>query len=582
MTDAPEEKATNRPRAFGIIAQMATPLAAVLIALLLLAASVAVAFQLERVGQLEKARQSAVQAQILASGIAAPLAFDDDVALQEYLNALRADPQITAAAAFRPDGTLVTGYARPPARLPSRNALAEPRIVGNTLIVTAPVLQGNMKLGSVYLQSTVDSWSRRVTRYLGLAVIAVLASLLIVVLAASYASLRKAHQELQNEIANRMQAEEALRQSQKMEAMGQLTGGVAHDFNNLLMVASGGLDLMERTDDPVKIAKLKAGIRQAVDRGSKLTKQLLAFARRSPLKPEVIDLRERVSGMDALLERSLGEGIRVAMHLPGDLWPVEVDASELEVAILNIVLNARDAMPRGGVIVIEAANAPGDGKRGDCVQLALTDQGSGIPVDQVTKIFEPFYTTKGVGQGTGLGLSQVYGFVRASGGDVRVDSIEGRGTTITLILPRTTKNPAQHVEDVQAMVAPGQHRILLVEDDDTVATTVGGMLAELGYETERAENGDAALRRLDRERNFSLVLSDMIMPGDVSGIDLVRRVGQNWPALPTMLMTGYSAAAASAAKEGIRLLSKPFSIQDLSVQILAALDQKGHRPPTPE
>jgi len=239
-------------------------------------------------------------------------------------------------------------------------------------------------------------------------------------------------------------------------------------------------------------------------------------------------------------------------------------------------------MPRGGVIVIEAANAPGDGKRGDCVQLALTDQGSGIPVDQVTKIFEPFYTTKGVGQGTGLGLSQVYGFVRASGGDVRVDSIEGRGTTITLILPRTTKNPAQHVEDVQAMVAPGQHRILLVEDDDTVATTVGGMLAELGYETERAENGDAALRRLDRERNFSLVLSDMIMPGDVSGIDLVRRVGQNWPALPTMLMTGYSAAAASAAKEGIRLLSKPFSIQDLSVQILAALDQKGHRPPTPE
>ena len=582
MTEAPQAKSADRPRAFGIVAQMATPLAAVLIALLLLAASVAVAFQLERVGQLEKARQSAVQAQILASGIAAPLAFDDDVALQEYLNALRADPQIIAAAAFRPDGSLVTGYARPPARLPSRIAMGEPRIVGNALIVTAPVVQGSTRLGSVYLQSTVDSWSRRVTRYLGLAVIVVLASLLIVVLAASYASLRKAHQELQNEITSRMRAQEALRQSQKMEAMGQLTGGVAHDFNNLLMVASGGLDLMERTDDPVKLEKLKAGIRQAVDRGSKLTKQLLAFARRSPLKPEVIDLRQRVSGMDALLERSLGESIRVAMHLPSDLWLVEVDASELEVAILNIALNARDAMAKGGVIVIEGANAPGQGERGDCVHLALTDQGSGIPADDVAKIFEPFYTTKGVGQGTGLGLSQVYGFVRASGGDVRVDSIEGKGTTITLMLPRSTKNPAQHIEDAEAMVAPGKHRILLVEDDDTVAHTVGGMLEELGYETERAASGDAALRRLDRERDFSLVLSDMIMPGDVSGIDLVRRVGNNWPALPTMLMTGYSAAGASAAKEGIRLLSKPFSIQDLSVQILAALDQKGHRPPTPE
>ncbi|HKT76607.1 MAG TPA: ATP-binding protein [Sphingobium sp.] len=571
---APSPAAAPRSRAHTLIAQMATPLAAVLIALLLLAAGLASAFQLERVGQIEKIRQITVQAQTLASGIAAPLAFDDDVALQEYLNALRADPQIIAAGAYHPDGTLVAGFSRPPARVPARIAQVQARVVDNALIVTAPVMQGQTRLGAVYLQSTIDSLSRRVTRYLGIAVIVVLAALLIVVLATSYSSLRKAHQELQAEITSRQQAEEALRQSQKMEAMGQLTGGVAHDFNNLLMVASGGLDLMERTTDPARLAKLKAGIRQAVDRGAKLTQQLLAFSRRTPLKPEVVDLRERVHGMDALLERSLGESIRIAMHLPADLWPVEVDASELEVAILNIALNARDAMPKGGVIVIEGVNLPGgQDEAGDRIRLAITDSGSGIAPDQVAKIFEPFYTTKAVGQGTGLGLSQVYGFTRASGGEVLVDSLVGQGTTISLLLPRSLLSPQLKDGGVHAVTALGRHRILLVEDDDSVAATVGGMLDELGYESERADSGDAALQRLRRGPDFSLVLSDMIMPGDVSGLDLARQVGRQWPALSTMLMTGYSAAAASAAKEGVRLLSKPFSIEELSVQIMAALDE---------
>ncbi|BAI98442.1 hypothetical protein Sj15T_35180 [Sphingobium sp. TA15] len=561
-----------------VVGQMATPLSAVLIAFLLLAAGLAAAIQLEQLGRVEKLRQTTVQAQVLANGIAAPLAFEDDVALQEYLNALKADPQIVAVAAYDGKGAFVAGFARPPARLPRLAAEAGRDSPPSGLAVTVPVKQGGTQLGSVYLQSTMDSLSRRLTRYLGIAVIVIAAAVLIVMLAASYSSLRRAHQALQAEIASRQQAEEALRQSQKMEAMGQLTGGVAHDFNNLLMVASGGLDLMERTQDAARLEKLRAGIRQALDRGAKLTRQLLAFSRRTPLNPEVVDLRERIRGMDALLERSLGESIEVAMHLPADLWPVEVDASELEVAILNIALNARDAMRKSGAIVIEGANRPGHGGLPDRVQIAVTDNGEGIAPELLNKIFEPFYTTKAVGQGTGLGLSQVYGFARASGGEVLVDSIVDRGTTITLLLPRSLLAPRPGDGPVEPVGASGKQRILLVEDDDTVADTVGGMLTTLGYEMERVDNGDAALRRLERADDFSLILSDMIMPGEVGGMELALRVRTHWPHLGTMLMTGYSAAAASAAKEGVPLLAKPFTIQDLSVHLMAALDRAGgHR-----
>ncbi len=575
MTEkAPENRSPeSRLRLGNVVAQMATPLSAAIIAILLLIAGLAFAVQLEQISRTEKLRQITVQAQILASGIAAPLAFDDGVALQEYLNALKADPQIVAVAAFDEDGDFAAGFARPPMTLPKNATRARTETASNSLAVTIPVMQGSTKLGSVYLVSTLDSLSRRLTRYLGIAVIVMAASVLIVMLAASYSSLRRAHHKLQAEIAIRHRAEEALRQSQKMEAMGQLTGGVAHDFNNLLMVASGGLDLMERTSDPVRIEKLKAGIRQAVDRGAKLTRQLLAFSRRTPLNPEVVDLRERLRGMDALLERSLGESIETAMHLPANLWPVEVDASELEVAILNIALNARDAMPKGGLIVIEAANIAGDAETGDRVQIAVTDGGQGIAPELVEKIFEPFYTTKAVGQGTGLGLSQVYGFARASGGQVQVDSIVGQGTTITLLLPRSARAPQPSAAPAEMLSALHRQRILLVEDDDTVADTVGGMLTELGYELERATGGEEALRRLAQKADFSLLLSDMIMPGDVSGIDLAVQVKRDWPGLAIMLMTGYSAAAASAAKVGVPLLTKPFTIQDLSVGLVTALDQ---------
>jgi signal transduction histidine kinase len=545
----------------------ATPLTAGLIAFALLALGLVFAFQIDRLGRAERLQQATVQVEILASGIAAPLAFDDDSALQEYLNALRADPQIVAVGAYDADGKFVAGYSLPPATLPSRGQVTTPVLSSRDLVVTSSVTQGSTRLGSVYMHTTLDSWAGRVTRYLGIALIVAMASLLVAVLGASYASLREAHNQLQEETASREQAEEALRQSQKMEALGQLTGGVAHDFNNLLMVAAGSLDLMDRTTDPAKLDRLKAGIRQAVDRGAKLTQQLLAFSRRSSLNAEVIDLGEHVRAMDVLLDRVLSDRVTMEMQLAPDLWPVDVDASQLEVAMLNIALNARDAMPEGGVIRISAENVPGASEADDMVRLSITDTGTGIAPEQVSKIFEPFYTTKGVGQGTGLGLSQVYGFARASGGEVEVTSELGKGATISLLLPRSLLPPAQSVAPAVLAEFSGKGRILLVEDDDIVAEMVGGMLGEIGYESERAINGDAAMDRLERGADFSMMLSDMIMPGKLGGIDLVRAVAQRWPQLPTLLMTGYSTAASEALNEGVRVVTKPFTIQKLSAEI---------------
>jgi signal transduction histidine kinase len=257
-----------------------------------------------------------------------------------------------------------------------------------------------------------------------------------------------------------------------MEAMGQLTGGVAHDFNNLLMVASSGLDLLERTTDPTRRERLRTGIRQAIDRGASLTQQLLAFSRRAPLKPEVVDIERRLTGMHTLLDRSLQENVTVEMKLAPDLWRVEVDASQLEVAVLNIAINARDAMPDGGTITIEGRNEPSgrpDGA-GDMVRLSIRDTGVGVAPEVLDRLFEPFFTTKPVGKGTGLGLSQVYGFARSSGGEAGIDSILGEGTTVWMRIPRSTKMLAQECAPaVLRKRDADQRRILLVEDDDSVA-----------------------------------------------------------------------------------------------------------------
>jgi len=551
-----------------------TPLAAVAAAIAMLAAATVLGIHNESVHRTEKFQQAQVQAEILAASLAAPLAFDDRAAADQYIAALRLDANVEAVAAYDVSGRRIAGVAQPGLGLPEEAKPAAPRIEGNDLVITVPVLQGGTRLGTVYLKTAMETWTRRAARYLGIALLVSMAALLIAVLGYSYASLSHAHRALREEIESRKSAEEQLRQAQKMEAMGQLTGGVAHDFNNLLMVASSGLDLMERTSDPAKRERLKDGIRQAVERGAKLTQQLLTFARRSPLHPEVIDIAERVRGMDAMLDRSLREDIIVRLDLAPELWPVEADPSQLEVAILNIALNARDAMADGGTITIVARNMPcALADRSDAVCLAISDTGAGLEPAMVEKVFEPFFTTKGVGHGTGLGLSQVYGFARASGGEVRFESELGKGSTVSLLMPRSLKpRPVTAAPATMPAVATSEERkVLLVEDDGNVADLVAQMLQELGFSVERSDSADAAIQHLRRTSDYDVVLSDMVMPGKLGGLDLAQEIRRGWPKLPVILMTGYSAAAASAANEGIRLLVKPYRIDALAREIDAAL-----------
>ena len=562
-------------------------------AIALLAAGVLMGAVNEAGYRTQRTRELAVQADILARSVSAALAFDDTQAAQEYVDALGANPDIETAAVYAENNDLIASLtrttARPPATAPP---LAPAAYRGGRVELSAPVVQGSTRLGEVYMASPPEQIGPFLARHTGVSLLVIMAFLFLLAVSQAQATLRRANRELsvraedlaeanrllQIQMEEREKAEEALRQSQKMEAIGQLTGGVAHDFNNILMVASSGLDLLDRTNDPVRRNMLKDGIRQAVERGASLTRQLLAISRRSALQPQVIDLKAQIEGVRVLLDRSLREDIAVSLDLDQQVWPVEVDPSQLEVAILNIGVNARDAMPSGGVIIIRAENLPGiqDGElSGDYVKLSLIDQGVGMPRETLRRIFEPFFTTKGVGKGTGLGLAQVYGFTRASGGDVRVTSELGAGTTVSLYLPRTLKGLAPAGagrDDFSSPPTPAepQGRVLLVEDEDSVAALVGEMLQELGYQVTRAPTAAIALRMLDRESDLALVLSDMVMPGRLNGMDLAREIARRRPELPVILTTGFSEAALAAREEGLRLLMKPYRMDALAAALDAA------------
>jgi signal transduction histidine kinase/ActR/RegA family two-component response regulator len=554
----------------------AAPAIAIGGALLLFVAGLTVASFNEIAFRAQATRETRVQAQILAASVTAALAFDDRSAALEYLGALSANPEIESGAIYDAKGDLAAAYHRPDSPAPPTQAPpAQSLNNGRDIRVTAPVLLHDDPIGSIYLKAAAEPFYRTADRYAAIGILGLMASLMVAALAAANASQRRAYSALQAEIIQRERAEEALRQSQKMEAMGQLTGGVAHDFNNLLMVASSGLELLDRTQDPQRRERLKQGVRQAIDRGAGLTRQLLAFSRRMPLASEVVDLHAQIEGMRLLLERSLREDIAVRLEVEDGLWPVEIDPGALEVAVVNIALNARDAMPGGGAITIGLHNRPelADGElQGDFVELAIRDTGLGMPPELASRIFEPFFTTKEVGKGTGLGLAQVYGFARSSRGGVRAVSAPGEGAAISLFFPRAAaaaKQPAPEPASAAATATPSQAlSVLVVEDDDAVASAVGDMLQTLGHSAERVASADQALDELKRHaRRFDVVFSDMVMPGALDGIGLAREIRERFPDLPVLLTTGYSEAAEQAAREGLTPLAKPYSIETLAARL---------------
>jgi len=365
--------------------------------------------------------------------------------------------------------------------------------------------------------------------------------------------------------------EEALRQAQKMESLGQLTGGVAHDFNNLLAVFANGLHLLEANVGPEQRQRVFAGMRRAIARGSGLTRQLLAFSRRRAVNAEAIDLATQLLGMRDMLARSLRGDIDVAMDFAADLWPVEVDAGEFELAVLNLCVNARDAMASGGTITIRAKNlveVGQDGGRAEFVRLSILDTGCGMPPEVLARVFEPFFTTKDVGKGSGLGLPQVYGFAQQSGGRVSIDSEVGAGTEVTLLLPRSLQLPAACVDAAavacERVDAAARGQVLLVEDDHEVAALTREMLTHLGFSVIYAASPAAALGALANERSIDVVLSDILMPGGTNGLELAREIRRRQPALPVVLVTGYAEAVSGMEKDEFQLLHKPYSLDGLS------------------
>ena len=387
-------------------------------------------------------------------------------------------------------------------------------------------------------------------------------------------ALQESNAELRKQMAERARVEETLRQAQKIEAVGQLTGGIAHDFNNLLMVISGGLEMLPRQTEPARRERLLDGMRQAAQRGSALTKQLLAFSRRQALRPEAVNVAQQIEAMRELLDRSLRGDVQVAFQFTDDLWNIEVDAGELELVILNLAVNARDAMPSGGTITIKAENCPAyreDGLEGDYVRLSITDTGTGMPPEVLAHVFEPFYTTKEIGKGSGLGLAQVHGFVKQSHGGVRIRSAVGCGATIELYLPRSEKALRDAPQTSEAPIAPADRRsgcVLLVEDDDEVATLTTEMLEQIGFEVVRAASAAAALGALANARSIDLVFSDIMMPGGMNGVELAREIRRRRLGLPVLLTSGYAEAARREAEaEGVQILAKPYRLSELSAAL---------------
>jgi PAS domain S-box-containing protein len=391
------------------------------------------------------------------------------------------------------------------------------------------------------------------------------------------------------DVTDKLAAEEQRRQAQKLETIGQLTGGIAHDFNNILTVITGTIEILEDgVAGDAKLAAIAKMIDEAATRGAELTQRLLAFARRQPLQPSTVDVNSLIIDVAKLLRPTLGEHVEIEAALNDDAWQAMIDPSQLTTALINLALNARDAMPAGGKLMLETANIhldetyagmQGDIAPGPYVMIAVSDNGHGIPASIRDKVFEPFFTTKGIGKGTGLGLSMVYGFVKQSDGHIRIYSEEGHGTTIKLYLPRAAEQAGESAGRAEAAVEGGTETILVVEDDPLVRNYVAAQLAGLGYATILAATGDDALAKIDGGMAFDLLFTDVIMPGSMNGRQLADAAAHRRPALKVLFTSGYTEDAIvhhGRLDAGVLLLNKPYRKADLARMIRLALAGTPH------
>lgn len=577
--------------------QKFAPALAVTAAVVLVLAGIGLSLWFERTYELQKNEEISAQARILAATSSAALIFNDRKAAGEYVNALAANPEIETAAIYDAKGTLFAGFSRsadkgPPQKVP----VAEPSSASSGQWVTAPVRQGNSSLGAVYIETFPDPVTRRAARYGFVALIFIMLSLVVAVLAAGQSALRRANAELERrakeltsaiarletEIEEREKAQDALRQAQKMEAVGQLTGGVAHDFNNLLQVITGNLDVLRHRVSDDNARRLMGAALRGAERAAALTQRLLAFSRRQPLDPRPIDINQLVAGMSDMLHRTLGETIRVETVLAGGAWRAYADANQLESALLNLAVNARDAMPEGGRLTIETANTFLDDQYarshegvqpGQYVGVAVTDTGTGMSKETLARVFEPFFTTKEAGRGSGLGLSQVFGFMQQSGGHITIYSEVGEGTTVRLYLPRHigTGTAAESAVEARPEVdAATDQIVLVVEDDEDVRTNTVMMVEELGYRVLEASDGMAALRVLEQHSGVRLLFTDVGLPGGLNGRQLADKAREIRPEIAVLFTSGYARNAVvhnGRLDPGVEMIGKPFTFSALAAKL---------------
>ncbi|HEU5481924.1 MAG TPA: ATP-binding protein [Sphingomicrobium sp.] len=561
------------------------PIAVIAMALLILLAGVGVILQYNVSYTQERADQTQGLADILAASATAAVDFDDPVAAQEAVKAFRVNDQVRWVGVYDRHGRALAGYDRTGAPVPDSIA-SIPEIGERAMRVSAPIETAGQQIGTVYFEVDREAGSRRIVRFLLLFVLAFVAALVVTGLGIAQAQLKAANRELthradalsqanqllEEQMSERAKAEEQLRQSQKMQALGQLTGGIAHDFNNLLTVIQGSADMLCRPELPdAKRMRFAKAIVQASENAASLTSQLLAFARRQPLKPERLDVAELLRSMEDLIDRTMGERIEVTMDLRSSCL-VEVDRAQLQSAILNIASNASDAMPEGGLLAIGTREVSGGGNGQRMIELEISDNGSGMDAETLDRIFEPFFTTKGTGKGTGLGLSQVYGFASQSGGDVTVESVLGRGSSLRLVLPCYTAEDRTGTKTDTGIAPPANESaaaVLVVEDNEEVGQFVEALLSELGHEVTRAASGEEALE-LCRSRDFDIVFSDVVMPG-MGGLKLAEMLEREMPELPVVLATGYSQELADAGSGGRPVILKPYRLGTLAEALSTAL-----------